>query len=66
MSLLSPAYWIHALLWLPLTLGMSLAILQPIKGALVGLQWAMRMDGFNPEHVEGVELAPTRVIEPRR
>jgi uncharacterized protein (DUF983 family) len=62
----APAYWIHAMLWLPLTIGLSLAILQPIKGTLVGLQWAMRMDGFNPEHVEGVELAPTRVIEPRR
>jgi uncharacterized protein (DUF983 family) len=62
----APAYWIHAMLWLPLTLGLSLAILQPIKGTLVGLQWAMRMDGFNPEHTENVELAPTRVIEPRR
>ena len=62
----APAYWIHALLWLPLTLGMSLAILQPIKGALVGLQWAMRMDGFNPAHADSNELAPSRVIEPRR
>jgi uncharacterized protein (DUF983 family) len=62
----APAYWIHALLWLPLTLGMSLAILQPIKGALVGLQWAMRMDGFNPAHADSDELAPSRVIEPRR
>jgi uncharacterized protein (DUF983 family) len=62
----APAYWIHALLWLPLTLAMSLAILQPIKGALVGLQWAMRMDGFNPANADGDELAPSRVIEPRR
>ena len=62
----APAYWIHALLWLPLTLGMSLAILQPIKGALVGLQWAMRMDGFNPAHADSDELAPSRVVEPRR
>ncbi len=36
----APPYWVHAVLWLPLTLGMSLALLQPIKGALVGLQWA--------------------------
>ena len=62
----APPYWFHALLWLPLTLAMSLALLQPIKGALVGLQWAMRMDGFSPAHAESNELAPSRVIEPRR
>ena len=62
----APAYWVHAVLWLPLTLGLSLAILQPIKGALVGLQWAMRMHGFNPAQADSDELAPSRVIEPRR
>ena len=33
----APSYWIHVALWLPLTLGLSLCLLQPIKGALVGL-----------------------------
>ncbi|MPZ41178.1 MAG: DUF983 domain-containing protein [Rhizobiales bacterium] len=66
----SPSYWVHAVLWLPLTIGMSLALLQPIKGALVSLQWALRMHGFNPETSDD-EMAPTRVfesrvIEPRR
>jgi len=42
----APSYWLHAALWLPLTLGLSLALLQTIKGALVGLQWALRMHGF--------------------
>jgi uncharacterized protein (DUF983 family) len=42
------SYWTHAMLWLPLTIGMSLALLQPIKGAIVGVQWACRMHGFNP------------------
>jgi hypothetical protein len=28
---------------------LALAILLPIKGALVGLQWALRMHGFDPE-----------------
>lgn len=45
----SPALWIHAALWLPLTLLMSFALLQPVKGALVGLQWANRMHGFDPD-----------------
>ena len=42
-----PDYVIHFLLWVPLTLGLSLALLQPVKGAIVGLQWAMRMHGFD-------------------
>lgn len=42
----APAYWIHAAIWLPLTLFLSLGLLQPIKGAIVGWQWANRMHGF--------------------
>jgi len=42
----TPPMWLHMALWLPLTLIMSLGFLRPIKGALVGLQWALRMDGF--------------------
>jgi uncharacterized protein (DUF983 family) len=65
----TPSYWVHAVLWLPLTIGMSLALLQPIKGAIVGLQWALRMHGFNPDNDD--EMAPTRIfksrmVEPRR
>jgi uncharacterized protein (DUF983 family) len=41
-------YWLHAVLWVPLTLGLALALLQPVKGAIVALQWAYRMHGFNP------------------
>src|SRR5204862_1075366 len=33
-----PAYWIHAALFLPLTLALSLALIQPVKGAVVALQ----------------------------
>jgi len=33
-------------LWSLLAIGVSLAILPRIKGALVGYQWAMRMHGF--------------------
>ncbi len=41
-----PDTWIHLLLWLPMTLGLSLWLLPRIKGALIGLQWAWRMHGF--------------------
>lgn len=42
----SPDYWVHALLWAPLVIVMSLGLLQPIKGAVVALQWEMGMHGF--------------------
>lgn len=47
-----PALWIHMSLWLPLTLILSLGFLRPIKGALIGLQWALYMHGFDPNEGE--------------
>jgi len=41
-----PAYWIHAALFLPLTLALSLALIQPVKGAVIALQWHTGMHGF--------------------
>jgi uncharacterized protein (DUF983 family) len=41
-----PSYWIHAILWLPLTIALSLLLIQPIKGAVVALQWRAGMHGF--------------------
>ena len=43
----TPALWVHMALWLPVTLALCLALLPPVKGALVGLQWALRMHGFD-------------------
>jgi len=45
-----PNYWVHILMWFPLTIGLSLWFLPRIKGALVGLQWALRMHGFAGPH----------------
>lgn len=42
----SPPYWLHAAMWLPLTLILALGLLQPIKGACIALQWRMGMHGF--------------------
>jgi uncharacterized protein (DUF983 family) len=50
----APALWIHLALWIPLTLGLSVGLLQPIKGAIVGWQWANRMHGF--------DTVPARVV----
>lgn len=34
-----PAYWIHAMLWLPMTLILSLGVLRPLKAMLVAQQY---------------------------
>lgn len=47
-----PPLWVHAALWLPLTVLLALLILPPVKGALVGLQWALLMHGFDPDAKE--------------
>ena len=64
----SPSDLVHMALWLPLATGLSLALLQPIKGALVGLQWANFMHGFSRNDTAGLEMAPSvvRVAGPRR
>jgi uncharacterized protein (DUF983 family) len=47
-----PPLWVHAALWLPLTIILALVLLPSIKGALIGLQWALRMHGFDPNATE--------------
>ncbi len=41
-----PAYWIHAALWVPLILLLSLGLLPLVKGAVVALQWHLGLHGF--------------------
>jgi hypothetical protein len=45
-------------IWLPVTLFSSLALLQPVKGAIVGLQWQTGMHGF--EHSKKRRLSDRR------
>ena len=42
----APSSWVHAAIWLPLTLALTFFFLPRVKGALVGLQWSQRMHGF--------------------
>ncbi len=42
----APSYWVHAAIWLPLILILSIGLLQPIKGMVVALQWHAGMHGF--------------------
>ena len=38
--------WAHLAIWTPMTLILALALIQPVKGGVIGLQWATRMHGF--------------------
>ncbi len=38
--------WLHVLVWFPFTVALCLGLLPTVKGALIGLQWALRMHGF--------------------
>ena len=57
--------WQHLAIWAPVTLVGSLALMQPVKGAVIGLQWALRMHVFggHPDRTEDV-LPPAS--EPKR
>lgn len=47
----APPMWVHAALWLPLTILMCVVLMRPVKGAIVAYQWSYRMHGFG----EGAE-----------
>ena len=50
----SPPVWLQLSIYLPVTLVASLSLLQPVKGAVVGLQWALHMHGFDENPPDGV------------
>ncbi|MCQ2005071.1 DUF983 domain-containing protein [Rhizobium sp. NRK18] len=35
----NPPFWVHLLLWVPLTIGLSLYLLRALKGVLISLQY---------------------------
>ncbi len=66
--------WFQLSFWPAATLGLALGLLQPVKGAVVGLQYALGMHGFaalpsGPEASRGEEpgfgSADDRATDPR-
>ena len=47
----------HLAIWVPATILLALALLRPVKGAIVGLQWALYMHGFG-DHADRVATPP--------
>lgn len=43
----APPVALQLAIYLPLTLVLALLLLQPVKGAVIGLQWALRMHDFD-------------------
>lgn len=41
--------WLHAAVWLPLTIIVTLLLMPRIKGAIIGMQWGLRLHGFDPK-----------------
>jgi uncharacterized protein (DUF983 family) len=44
--------WAHLAIWAPITIITALVSIQPIKGGVIGLQWALRMHGFGGDDDE--------------
>ncbi|WP_223478588.1 DUF983 domain-containing protein [Oricola indica] len=41
--------WVHLAIWVPIMIAMSVVLMQPLKGAVIGFQWANYMHGFGGE-----------------
>lgn len=50
-----PEIWVQMTAWVPLTLALTFLLLQPVKGAVVGLQWANYMHGFDPRGADDLD-----------
>ena len=44
-----PPYWVHALLWVPMILVVTLGLLRPLKGLLVALQFHHKAEEGRPD-----------------
>lgn len=61
----APPTWVQLAIWLPATVISSILLLPRIKGALVGLQWALRMHGFADARAEAKVAALAAGYEPK-
>ena len=61
---MKPSAWLHAAIWLPFVILCSLLLLPRIKGALVGLQWALRMHGFGATSDDAPTSGPDATVQP--
>lgn len=53
----TPPLWLHLVIWAPLAVALCLTLLPIVKGAVVGLQWALYMHGFDPDERGDAHIA---------
>ena len=58
-----PTLVVHLSLWVPLAILITLVILPKVKGAIVALQWALRMHGFEYAALAGPRRSEVDEIE---
>jgi uncharacterized protein (DUF983 family) len=58
----APAMWLQFAVWMPLTIALALGLLQPVKGAIVAVQWFAGMHGFGEQRAAKQHPALTRSI----
>lgn len=49
--------WQHLAIWVPVTLALTIGLLQPVKGGVICLQWALYMHGFGG-HDDALDTHP--------
>jgi uncharacterized protein (DUF983 family) len=49
----APPMWLQVAIWGSVTIGLALGLLQPVKGAIVAIQWYGQMHGFGQPREEG-------------
>jgi uncharacterized protein (DUF983 family) len=54
-KLWAPPLAVHFMVWTAVTLALTFALMPAVKGAIVGLQWALRMHGFDYAARQGGE-----------
>lgn len=47
--------WVHLAIWVPLAVLAAMLTIQPIKGGVIGLQWALKMHGFAGTNDEAID-----------
>jgi uncharacterized protein (DUF983 family) len=50
--------WQHLAIWVPVSVLAAFALLQPVKGGVISLQWALRMHGFSGQDDQPEDVLP--------
>ena len=58
----APPWWVHVLLWLPLTAILTIGLLRLAKGLLLALEWHRAARGGSGRRMKRLPLIPTLIV----